>query len=60
MIEWLTAIGPPVVLSVIFYLIINRIHKKLDEKVSGGVCKVMHTGLEKEIKEIKNKRNKQY
>ena len=53
MIEWIATISPAVVISVIFYFVGNRVFKKLDEKVSQGVCKVMHAGLEKELKEMK-------
>jgi len=53
MIEWVKAISPATIVGLVFFFVIGRIHKQIDNKVNAKECGIMHKELEKDIREIK-------
>lgn len=56
--EWVLSLSPAVILGIVVTVIIGRIHKQLDEKMTEKRCQAVHAGLEKEIGDIKHQNGK--
>ena len=58
MIEYIPVVAPSVLISVIFYFVLNRIYKKLDGKQTKETCSILQTNLEKDLKDLKEQNGK--